>query len=331
MTSKPFLVPVPDSPEEYLLTIDNSTIERFSVCSRSGEYYKVHAREGRTKSAALVFGSAIHKGLDAIYQGKPFSAAATEITRYFQDNPPPIEDYRTANLAIKVLDAYIHEELLPERRLLVARHDNLPIVEVPFEHYLTSFAINKVCKIEGQDTYVKTIHVAYSGKIDLIVQQPNGDAFVLDHKTTSVFNVHTTDEYYLSPQTRGYCWAAKKSFPDLEFKGAIINFIALKKPTNPAASLFERGPRGGEPPLKFHRQTYFFGDAAIEEWHKNLCAILSDVLDYFQKSYFPQSYKWCVHKFGLCEYFNVCTAPSHARSAILNSDLFQPVIWDPTK
>ncbi len=53
-----------DEPGHFLLVLDNSSLEKFTTCPKSAEYYLVAEREAQARNSALVFGGAIHAGLE---------------------------------------------------------------------------------------------------------------------------------------------------------------------------------------------------------------------------------------------------------------------------
>lgn len=61
------------------LRLSFSQISKYSICSRSYKYYYVDKIRPRVQSAALVFGSALDKGLNAILMPKQYKQTAEEI------------------------------------------------------------------------------------------------------------------------------------------------------------------------------------------------------------------------------------------------------------
>src|SRR6476659_5233354 len=78
------LTPLSES-GEYLLVIDNSSIETFTTCPTYAMYHLVYAREAHARNAALTFGGAVHVGMECIELGIDEVETAQKVLRYFTE------------------------------------------------------------------------------------------------------------------------------------------------------------------------------------------------------------------------------------------------------
>ena len=54
----------PTNPDDYILSIDHSSLESFNVCARKAEYALVKKRQPVRNTSALSYGTAVHKALE---------------------------------------------------------------------------------------------------------------------------------------------------------------------------------------------------------------------------------------------------------------------------
>ena len=276
------------------------------------------------------------------------------IVKHFCENPLPLDifpDYRTVESCLEVMKHYRFQAQLPDYQWEILSDENGPVVERAFElplgvlevkawidmpwlsreqlvevrgKYAAGNAPNDVC------LFVSHIHVAWSGRVDAIVHA-NGMARICDHKTASDKRYLNPQKYHLANQTIGYVWAAKQLFPSLDVRGFLLNGIIFRKPTG-AGSIFDKGPRGGEPALTFARYYYEYSDERLLWWANNALTIVSDFIHCLTRNEFPSHTAWCHGTYGPCPYLEVCEQDSPAmREALINSDRYKTVTWNPVK
>jgi hypothetical protein len=346
--------------DNYLMILDNSSLERLTTCPRSAEYYLLNRREAHAKNAALVFGGALHAGLETFLKGPtvytvnpdcdapPTSLEDTTdahlakcfkaILDYFGSHPAPPDEYRTSDIAIEVFTHYVQRCRLPDYHWTPMRHPETSalLVEQAFELPLGVLEVNAEIQLPSWDTprFVAKVFLAWSGKIDLIADV-NERVRVVDHKTTSIAGEQFVQDFRLSNQTIGYVWAARQLWPSLNVTGFCCNAIHLKRPSSGkgySGPLTARGPRGGDPPLDFFRFYFDYAPARLVEWETNVLEILSDLVFNLKRGYFPMHTKNCFAKYGRCQYHDVCSLDEVAmRNTLLASDMYKPVTWDPTR
>jgi hypothetical protein len=136
--------------------------------------------------------------------------------------------------------------------------------------------------------------------------------------------------FILSNQFIGYVWAARQLWPDLDIGGACLNCWRLKRPAK-GLGITDKGPRGGEPALKFFRAYYDYSPSRITQWEKNMLQCISDFIHSLARDYFPMQVTGCFTKFGQCQYHDVCTMDDEkVRLRYLMSSAYRQVTWDPT-
>lgn len=345
---RPLLTLIPNSQNDFQFSIDNSSSERFTTCARSAEYYIVHRREATSLNPALAFGKAVHSALEVKYLYELSPAVRQKqlelVTKAFQNDPPPIDDHRTLDRAMDVVERY--DKKYPFEPFEVAKHPLTlePCVEMKFEQKLGKVEVNdwvpvwptldlntpnlKLGRVHAlghwteptmyapaTHVYISSVYVLWTGRIDMIVKL-DGLLWVLDHKTTQMMGPQFFDDFILSNQTVGYTWAAEQIM-QAPVAGLILNALAVRKPTKTGVA------------TEFQRQRFVYDKDQIHEWHENMLVLVSDFLHHLARGYFPMQTKWCFGKYGKCQYHNVCTQKPKDRMQYLGSGDYKNVTWSP--
>lgn len=320
------------------LFIDNSSLEKFTTCPRSAEHYICHKRESSDERVALGFGKRIHTILESRYRFHPNVIAPrseqglgeTEIgtgprmfaaaSAAFSDFTPEGEgEYRNFSTAVDLISAY-NDHYPIEAFEVLQLPNGLPAIEVPFAVPLGEITVNSDMWVrsptgEVSKNFVGTIKIIWTGKIDLIYRR-EGRIYIMDHKTTSMMGPNYFKEFDLSSQVYGYLWASAKLL-NQPIAGFVVNALAIRKQTKTGKRFeFERYPVPGD-------------DFLVAEWVNDTLHIVSDFIEMAKREYFPKHTKWCVGKYGLCPYVQVCSLPDHSKEVILMSGNFKRVEWDP--
>lgn len=344
------LTPIPGSPGEYLLVMDNSAIETFTTCPRYAFYHEVMAREAHARNASLTFGGACHVGWEHIErdEGKKLFIqsdknpsdpdyywcdvdTAQRVLSYFTQNPTPPDEYRTPAIALELLAHYRVRKTLPDYQWEVLHDKAGLLVERAFEIPLGVLEVGTPIKLPNWEIHqvVDKIHVAWSGRIDLIARC-NGKNRVVDNKTTSIAGDQFVQDFQLSNATIGYVWAAQQLWPDLNIDGFCLNAAHLKKPVA-GCGLMDKGPRGGAAALNFFRAYYDYSPSRLAQWEDNAMTLVEDFVNSLVRDRFPLHTKWCFGKYGKCQFHDVCTMDEpDVRQRMLLSDMFKDVTWNPT-
>lgn len=311
---------------DYVLQIDNTSLETFNTCPRSAYYRLVRGRVTPT-SAALQYGSAIHAGLERWYStvDSDFSDQQREVMMLedavadFGDFDSGFNEWRTPDRACDTLQKYIRHYGEEDFDILddhVETPFSLPLGVVPFDGFVKAEYIDKPIGATPEGlVHVDGIHVYWTGKIDLCVKR-QGAHWIVDHKTTSMLGPTFWEHFHLSNQTIGYVWAANQMFGE-RFAGLGVNCIASRKPTKTGT------------PTEFHRQYFPYRDDQVEEWETNTMHLVADFLANLRRDYFPMTTAWCMGKYGKCKYHDVCTLPLAQRDSLLYSDIYSDNTWTP--
>lgn len=344
------LTPLP-TPGEFLLVIDNSSLEVFTTCPTSANYKLVLRREAHARNAALTFGGALHQGLEQFltrqfmkehnWPDSPDDDSIEDqaILRHFIENPAPLDEYRTVTNALEVMKQYRVRASLPDYQWEIQSDDNGPLIERAFELPLGTVEVNAkldmpwLAQGAGSMMYedihavpVTRIHIAWSGRIDAIARcgDPKVNR-VCDHKSGKV----DPQEYHISNAVLGYVWAGQQLWPELNINGFCLNALATKKPAA-GCSMSSVGPRGGKPALELFRSYFDYTPERIAQWQENTLSIVSDFIHCLVRDYYPRHTKWCFGKYGKCQYHDVCIQDDpKVRHNMLMSDMFRGVTWNP--
>jgi len=310
------------------LFIDNSTLERFVTCPRSAGYYVGLRRELNKSRAALEFGKIIHEALAyryANYTGyvEPACVAGMVacLDKGFASYHPEDDEWRNYGIAVSAVQHY--NATYPMEEFEVVQFGGKPFVEQPFAIPLGEITVNAELWIrdpvtnEIRKAYVGTLKIVWKGKIDLAYRRESF-LYGMDHKTTSIMGPGFFSEFELSHQVHGYSWAIKKLLGSLP-RGFVINGLGIRKPTKTGKS------------LEFTRQIIPIYDSLVDEWELDTLHIVSDFVEMCRRGYLPKHTKWCVGKYGACEYKQVCGLEPAQRAAAIGSNEYRNVTWDPLK
>ena len=313
--------------KDLLLEIDNSTLERFETCPRSLEYYLIRRRQ-KPSRAALLYGSAIHCGLEVLYKAKKWDEETIELAKSairaeFAGSFISTEEWRTPELACDTIDKYVaHPQY--KNDLQFYKFDSEK-VETAFSLPLGVIELNSDLPLSyeqllgevGNDelVHIKDMVVKWTGRIDLVAESPSGIQ-IWDHKTTSLTGSTYFDQFRMSQQTKGYNWAYHKLYGEYPAQ-TVINVLAGRKPTKTGRA------------LEFFREPFNYTPAQIEEWENNVSAFIADLMAHMQRGFFPMATQWCVGKYGRCPYMDVCELDLNQRENMLQSNFYENVTWNP--
>lgn len=343
------------------LFVDNSGwLEGLMTCPRALRYKQLDRRIPVAESAALNFGSAIHFALEyryRHYQSSPVDVFYQDgitpiLTEHFDAHPAPMDDWRTLNWALELVNKY-NERYGQEEFSLLRYKEPHPcpqclgssgadmnkdrqclwcngtgktdvMVELPFA--LPLFETTH----EG-----KPLKVIYTGKIDLPIILDN-QTWVLDHKTTGMLGNSFFDDMRMSSQQKGYAWAFSQLTGE-KVTGYIINAVRSKEMPLYVAEGKERKGREGKTlsPAKwwqetFQREKYRLRADDLVEWKNNCIDILEEFLWNYSRGKAPMKTKWC-SQYGRCPYYDVCSMEASDRGVYLASGLFTDNNWSPLK
>ena len=302
--------PIPPPLKDGVFYIDNSSMELFTTCPRQAYLYIIRRLELNRSRIALDFGGAFHNALEYLYKkyGNTYRSIAenTDVIQYTATLPlaTPEDDYRTSSYLVDGISKYLNDHPA-EVWVPMTLPNGQPAVEIPF-----------AMPIGTVDTAsFGTITIVWTGKIDLAYKS-DGRLGLMDHKTTSMMGPGFFSEFEIAHQMYGYAAALEYIFnePCAEIT---INGLGCRKPTKTGVK------------FEFLRHSIPINRALLDEWHVDSLALVSDFFAHCERGYFPKATKWCVAKYGSCQYRAVCSlAPEHRELALSTSE-FRPVTWDP--
>lgn len=321
------LPPLPVIDGDYLF-FDNSTLDYLITCPRSAGFKILDQRELADERWAMRFGGIFHNAMQVRYTDCPMLCANTPTEANmlagaqteFEQTPPPPEQYRTLSLMTSLVKGYNQKYQVEDWDVVIA--NGKPLVEVPFLIKLGEL------KVPWRD---KPYIIMYMGKIDLVVSL-GGQIYTLDFKTTSIMGKGFWEEMSVTPQFEGYCWAWWKQMKTLP-TGYIVRAIRTRAPLKrddtgePTSKRAKR--RGDVEPDDFEEARHFVDEERLLEWEYNTMAIISNFVTSHYQGYLPAHKKWCVGKYGRCQYFEVCNLPLDNRQLLLHSSMFVDSKWSP--
>lgn len=317
------------------LFIDNSTLEHLDYCPRDMEYFYNYRRQSSDEKAALTFGGGIHQALahrysqpseyvDLVSDTPVESGMFDAMDKHFEAESLPLGDWRTADLARKIVVGYNKE--YQSEPFQVLEQNGKPLVEFPFAFKLAT--MDYMQDTGAMSDKVKRVTWFYIGRIDLIAWEDN-QIFTVDHKTTSMMGEGFWQAQRVSAQHEGYCWAWWKATGKVP-NGYIINGIRTRKPlVRDENGVSKRSQRPDISPDDFQRDKVFVDLPRIMEWEFNLKSMLRRFLDYHSAQYYPLHRNQCVRKYGACQFYDVCSLAQEFRIPTLLSGNFKDVTWSP--
>lgn len=299
------MFPLPPLPLlDNCLFLDNSALELISTCQRQAQYYILHKREKASDRSALKFGGILHKMLEANYRNLSaspdlrLSLMLDAATEGFASWSPDPSDYRNYDSAVGFAQRYIKEYPIEEFEVPVSR------VELPFATPIGEFAIGG-----------RTIKIIWQGRIDLIPER-SGTMFFMDHKSTSMMGPTYFKEFDLSSQFKGYGWATKELMGIMPAYG-VVNALGIRAPSKTGKQ------------YEFQRYSVRFTEDDLDEWRSDTMHLIGTFIQNYFAGFFPRSTKWCVGKYGACQYFDVCILPRGQREMMLSTGDYKDVTWNP--
>lgn len=333
-----YMIPINQYPiplVDECLFIDNSAQEKTQTCLRSAGYYLGHRREGKKSTIAKDFGKAIHKVLEDRYRNHPAYLGPEVIDSMVRTadkafapevyNTDP-EDFRNYGTGISLIKKYASEYTIEEGDTY-RFPTGLPFVEQAFAIPLGTILVNHDAWVREMDInnntisitkrFVGNVTIVQKGKIDRVYQRDDR-IYGQDHKTTSIMGPQFFAEFELSSQVHSYSWAIEQLIGILP-SGFQINGLGVRKPT----------PSGKA--LEFKRSIIPIYRPLVDEWKTDTLQLVATFIRGCIAGELPKETKWCVGKYGPCEYKPVCGLEPQMRQMALYSNEYRDVTWDPLK
>lgn len=221
--------------------IDNSMRKELVKCETAAKYkYELGLRSNEKANVDLHAGKAFASGLetarrafyvDGVEPGTAVGLGIEAVYKAYGSFIPPDKSNKTAARMGGALVFYFNERPLEKEKLR----------PIKFPNGAGSTADGGVMGIEvGFNFPIGIMHptvahqeLSYCGRFDMLAQDENGDAWVVDEKTTSQMGDKWANQWLLDSQMTGYCWGAQKLLDQhgmnhVLVKGAVINGIAIR-------------------------------------------------------------------------------------------------------
>lgn len=305
------------------LFIDNSFLELLQTCPRSLLFNRLVRRVASAEKPSLSFGSAGHLVWEHRYRHCKNQTPTEEdennqadiLQKFFNENPPPEDDFRNLNWAEECLVKQYNKHYQVEPFNVLEDEKGQPMVEMSFALPLFEYK---------SEFFGFPVPIIYTGRIDLPVLW-DGKLIIIDHKTTSLLGDTFWYDHKVSPQQIGYCWAFQE-LTKRSVSGFCINAVRVRPmPANPKGGVAAWWDES------LQRYKEYIQPWQLVEWKTNTIALIEEFFWHYQRGLFPAKKKWCCGKYGRCPYYDVCDLPPEDRGVMLSSTLFQENNWSPLK
>jgi hypothetical protein len=296
--------------------IDNSGLELLR-CSRLFELQFLRKRVKVGANAGANFGSTCHAGWAVRYHRCNNKAVKSEdvphiqaaMKQWLDSSPQPLEDFRDFNHACRVMEAY-NEHYGDEDFEIISNQRGEPVIENSFAYPFGT---------------VKGRQIVYTGKIDLGVRDRNG-IWSFDHKTAFQFGKGWEQQMMMDAGQLGYAWALKQTTGVMPM-GYIIDGVRIRRPKR------EDEYKNTAPcdASDLMRIPVFLTPDNLDEWYEDTVHLIERIFEEYEKGYFPRFRSQCVHKYGACDFYDVCSVSRGNRQAALDSNMFEENKWSPLK
>lgn len=287
-----------------LIEINSSSADVIATCKRKSQYLLNQGYVFEERSPALVYGSAIHKGLEEYYRTPIAQRDDTTLEHALialEVEAKPLEyiekfDKHSIDNAKETLRRYIRSQDGQGDPWEIHRDKHGLLIE-------RSFSVD----INETDKSI----VRFFGTIDAVMKnQETGELAVFDYKTASrVSSEQFVNNAKPNNQFSGYIFGARAAL-DLPVTGLYMVGIEKK-------NLFARTKRGIQPP-SFPRIFTERSDAELAEWRQNMLMAALDYLKCVQLDRWPQNTSVC-QNYGGCQYWEVCSTCPNLRQNVLDS------------
>src|SRR5215831_4648536 len=321
----------PDHADDYVMEFDYSSASHFMICPRMAENYSIHGREGTRDQTAMNFGHLFHKLTERsviIGYTEEFAKEKVErIEEHFKLYPPSATDHRNGQMMESVMAGYEKRYKTDGFREQILQFAGAPFIERPFKIPLMTLPVG--CQVPypkslivantenngSESFYIRNIHVLYTGRVDAAINT-NPLIWAVDRKTSSRGGQEFEENFRLSLQTRGYCWALQK-LTEQKVAGLMLDAVIVRAPT--------RTGKGTE----YNRRNYFYHPDLIDEFEENMKAHIADFIGCLVRGFFPQVALSFKSPCPSCDYHENCALPRDQRAADLASELYRDVTYNP--
>jgi hypothetical protein len=314
------MLSVEESASQTLVRINSSSLGIILTCPRKAKYSLYDGWKSRTVSAPLVYGSAMHKGLEIFYS---HPSRERVFPRNFEEQA--------------ALMAYGHSA--PEKHFLYDAIEAFVTAAAPLQglpdtdsrsiasgvwtltHYFKTYLLDSYvihCDETGPITE-RTFSIPFYeeprlsielfGTIDFVLRNEiTGEILVGDHKTSSRMGNEFLSRIKPNHQYTGYLIGAHRTL-GTSSEHFLVNGIQVK--SRPLTS------RGGPP--TFTRQITRRSQQDFDEFRDTLVLAVRNYLHWLRTDHWTLGHVDACASYGGCSYLDVCAAPNALRSNILEA------------
>lgn len=297
------------------MKIDNFALTMFQTCPAKYQLRIMEHWTSRRKSAALGFGGALHEGLAAWYKTGDKIKSLQAIDEAWPAGLP-VDDWRTKEKCLQVMVDYIKQ--WPKESFEVIGYPEVPMIENTFTLETGIYLRCQAClAVDVSDVWDESCSnceipkekIEYGGIFDGLVNFGT-QAFVFEHKTTSMMGDYYFNQFRPNNQITGYIWAGRQ-LSGQPVTGAIINAIGIY--------------RVGA--TKFRREITTRTDDDIKHWLLNVHATCEMIKDAERKQFFPWHTGSCT-MYGKCEFHDVHVLGTEREQKMWLDQQFMKKPWD---
>lgn len=269
--------------------INSSSLDVINTCKKKSFYLLERNLKSPKVSQAMLFGTAIHKGLEIWYQTKDQDASIDSFKNECGELIALHEkDKRHPNNGIKILQNYF--QTYKDDPFEIYRDEKGPVVERDFEITLPGTI--------GGDK----ITMVLFGRIDCIMRnRDTGEIIVCDHKTTSSLGVEFYNRIRPNHQYTTYLYAAREAM-GLDTNKFLVNGIQVAKTKWDLA-----------------RQ---FTERSKEDYDDLVNVYAYAVKEYLyckEKNLWPMTAPNPCAMWGGCQYRSICEVPDAVREDLISN------------
>jgi len=299
--------------KETIVNINYSSLELMQTCMRKAKYSLLDNWAG-PDSEALLFGSAIHKGIEVWYvQPRSQRKRVSTVCMDYQVLATTAPSHGETCARCMSVDAFRKDGealalLGPENKRGI--ENGVEILNNYFDEYLDDpFEIvrsddgNPMIEYHAQAQIYRgfRLTINYHGTLDIVFRDTiTGDIFVADHKTTWQLGRDFYNRLKPNHQYTGYVWLGNKTL-GLNSNRFMINGIQVAKTKRALARQFTERNEEDFEELK---------NAVVFNVKNYLACIDSGV--------FPQNSPNPCTMYGSCSFRGVCDLPANMREQSLN-------------
>jgi hypothetical protein len=310
---------------KHFVRINSSSLSVLQTCARKSQYALKLGLKAKTQSPATLFGSAIHKALEAFYS---LPKEMRILPRDFAKQTDLLIPQDEAALELEAkhpLYACVGEFLrkaLPLRALPDSDKRSLSAGVWSLTHYFTTYVddpfvvkadasgpiTERFCEAVLHDS--DELQITYFGTIDCVLENcHNGVVLPCDHKTTSVLGSDFYTRLNPNAQYSGYLFLAQNCL-GIDTDSFLVNALQVKpRPTTAR----------GTPP-NFVRQITKRTPDDIAEFKEAVVHSVQSYLSYLATDVWPIGDVNACSMYGGCTYHNVCSAPRVLRSDVISAN-----------